>query len=431
MQHADSPGSPEPGFSCSSAFAPKRKTSGVWGRRPQGSRASLRDEKSQLAHRVDARLLGEVLELFNGGAMDGATACERLQVGRAHLYRLRARWLKNQKTLAPKPSGGQHQEPWPAEAAAFLTEILPLSKPLNYAFLAEQLERRFQFKRARASVAAYVQEHHPALIARQPPGPKPRRRWQCAAIGELYQHDSSPHQWWPGSQKQTLILTADDHSRRLVAGRFDQDTTWSHFGVVRPCFEKHGAPASFYTDGLSLFGHTSAADRLDTVSQFQRALGALGVNHRVAPSPQAKGKIERLFGTFQKRLVTLFAYEKVNDHDRANQLLQQEIQYHNENHRHTTIDSTPNEAWQKALAEGRSKLRPVPPEKLLNLHFALHIPRRVSSANTVEFLGRTWPISPTAHQSVLIVHHPLQRFWITAPAKKPLIWPDILGSYSL
>jgi hypothetical protein len=81
-------------------------------------------------------------------------------------------------------------------------------------------------------------------------------------------------------------------------------------------------PESISTpDGLRLFGHTSAADRFDTLSQFQRALSAIGVNHRVAPSPQAKGKIERLFGTLQKRLVTLFAYEKVQTHEHANQLL--------------------------------------------------------------------------------------------------------------
>ncbi len=410
---------------------PKRKTSGVWGQSPQGVHATLRDAKSQLAHRVESSLVNEVLKAFNSGEMDRATACERLQIGRAHLYRLRARWLKNKKTFTPNVSGGNHRESWPQSVTTFLKEILPLSRPLNYAFIAEQLERRFQFQRARATVADYIQEHYPTLIAQNPPGPKPRRRWQCAAIGELYQHDSSPHQWWPGSQLQTLILTADDHSRRIVAGRFDADTTWSHFSLIRPCFEQHGLPATFYTDGLSLFGHVSPSDRLDTHSQFQRALSALGVNHRVAPSPQAKGKIERLFGTFQKRLVTLFAFEKVRDYDHANELLQREIDYYNQNHRHATTGLTPNQAWQNARSEGRIKLQPRPEEKVLNLHFALHLFRRVSSANTVEFLGRTWKIASTQHKTVLIIHHPEKRFWITAPAKRVIAWPDVLAAYSL
>lgn len=363
--------------------------------------------------------------------MDQATACERLQIGRAHLYRLRTRWLKNKKTFQPKTSGGNHKETWPQPVTAFLQEILPLSQPLNYAFITEQLERRFQFRRARASVADYIHEHYPKLVTPLSPGPKPRRRWQCAAIGELYQHDSSPHQWGPSAQKQTLILTADDHSRRIVAARFAPDTTWSHFCIVRPCFEKEGAPATFYTDGLSLFGPTSAADRLDTASQFQRALSAIGVNHRVAPSPQAKGKIERLFGTLQKRLVTLFTYENVRDYDQANELLQKEIEYYNQHHLHSTTRLTPNQAWQQALAEGRSQLKPLPNGKLLDLHFALHIPRRVSPANTIEFLGQSWKITPTTRKTVLLVHHPNHHFWVIIPTTPLTTWPNVLASYSL
>jgi hypothetical protein len=57
-----------------------------------------------------------------------------------------------------------------------------------------------------------------------------------------------------------------------------------------------------YTDGLSLFGHDSLANDRDPCSEFQRAFSALGVTHLVAPSPQAEGKIERRFGTLQKRL---------------------------------------------------------------------------------------------------------------------------------
>jgi transposase InsO family protein len=410
---------------------PKRKTSGVWGQRPQGARAILRGEKSQLIHRVPLDQVQEVLRLFNAQEMDAATACERLQIGRARLYQLRTRWLQDKAAFNLKASGGNHKELWPEAVDQFIQEILPLSKPLNCAFISDQLERRFAFKRSRAAVAQYIEDHHPLSISLQPPGPKPRRRWQTAAIGELFQHDSSPHQWWPGAIKQTLILTADDHSRRIVAGRFDADTTWDHFRLLRDCFQTHGQPAAFYTDGLSLFGHTSSSDEQDPLSQFQRALGALGINHRVAPSPQAKGKIERLFGTLQKRLVTLFAYEKVASHSHANELLQKEIAHYNQSHRHSEIGQTPNEAWEKALAEGRSKLKPAAEEKLLNLHLALHLGRRVSSANTIEFLGKTWKIAPTAYKRVLIVHHPQKHFWVTAPARGFKVWPDVLASYDL
>jgi transposase InsO family protein len=371
------------------------------------------------------------VRLFNAQEMDAATACERLQIGRARLYQLRTQWLQHKAAFLLKASGGNHKGLWPEPVDQFIQAILPVSKPLNCAFISDQLERRFAFKRSRAAVAQYIREHHPRSVPPQSRGPKPRRRWQSAAIGELFQHDSSPHQWWPGPSKQTLILTADDHSRRIVAGRFDADTTWNHFCHLRDCFQTHGQPATFYTDGLSLFGHTSSADEQDPLSQFQRALSALGINHRVAPSPQAKGKIERLFGTLQKRLVTLFAYEKVADHDQANQVLQQEIAHYNQSHPHSEIGQTPNQAWDKALAEGRSQLKPAAEQKLLNLHLALHLGRRVSAANTIEFLGRTWKIAPTAHKRVLIVHHPGKHFWVTTPAKGFKAWPDVLASYAL
>ena len=134
--------------------------------------------------------------------MDAATACERLQIGRTQLYRLRTAWLAGRKALLPKASGGNHKGTWPEEVESFLREILPLSRPLNYAFLADQLSRRFAFIRSRSAVAQHVQQQYPLLVSQLAPGPKPRRRWETAAIGELFQHDSSPHQWWPGALLQ-------------------------------------------------------------------------------------------------------------------------------------------------------------------------------------------------------------------------------------
>jgi hypothetical protein len=107
------------------------------------------------------------------------------------------------------------------------------------------------------------------------------------------------------------------------------------------------------------------------------------------------------------------------------------ITQHNRKHKHSTTGLTPDEAWDKALAEQRSKLRTTPDKKLLDLHFALHLPCRVSSANTVEFLGRTWNIAPTQHKNVLIIHHPLKHFRVVTPATRIITWPDILASYSL
>jgi hypothetical protein len=263
--------------------------------------------------------------------------------------------------------------------------------------------------------------------------PKPRRRWERARVGELWQHDSSIHQWWPAADKQTLLLTVDDHSRKLLAAIFvPTDTTWHHFQHFRRAFTLHGLPVALYTDGLALFGHESTTDGRDPRSEFQRALTALGVSHLVAPSPQAKGKIERRFGTFQKRIVTLLAYEKVTDYAPAQELLARELARQNRTVYRTT-GLSPDDACAKAQEEQRTVLRPCPDRSLLDLHLALHLRRRVNADHQIDFLGRSWPIGATARHNVTLIHHPQSQFWvISQPPQLPQNrWPEILGKFSL
>jgi hypothetical protein len=389
--------------------------------------------KKQIAKRLTNLFIQQILQQFNAGTIDVADASRHLQIGRTHLYRLRTRWLQNRAAFTAKLSGGDHWPDWPPQAIAFLKEFLPLQKPPNFQLVADELETRLGFKRHRESVAAYARTHFPELLCQPAPRPNARRRWERARLDELWQHDSSIHQWWPAEDKQTLLLTVDDHSRKLLGAVFvPTDTTWNHFEHFRRLFLRHGLPMVVYTDGLSLFGHDSMADDRDPCSEFQRAFSALGVTHLVAPSPQAKGKIERRFGTLQKRLVAILAYEKVTHYAAAQTVLDREVQRQNITLCRTT-DLSPNAAWQKALDEKRTATRPCPPATLLNLHLALHLKRRVNSDNQIDFLGKSWPIAPTKRSSISLIHHPLRHFWaVTQPPAPPLnIWPEILGEYSL
>lgn len=386
-----------------------------------------------MAHRLTRPFLQHILQLFNGGQIDRTEAAQHLQVSQAHLYRLRARWLKQRSRFSAKLSGGGHWPDWPPAAIQFLKDFIPLQKPPNFQLAADELATRFDFKRHRQSVAAFVQTHYPHLIRQPEARPKARRRWERARLSELWQHDSSIHQWWPGSAKQTLLLTVDDHSRKLLGAVFvPTDTTWNHFEHFRRLFLRHGLPLVVYTDGLSLFGHDSMADDRDPCSEFQRAFSALGVTHLVAPSPQAKGKIERRFGTLQQRLVALLAYEDVRDYPAAQVVLDRQVAHQNTTVCRTTGHS-PNAAWDQALVERRTAIRPCPPATLLDLHLALHLRRRVNADHQIDFLGRSWPIASTQCATITLIHHPLRQFWaVTQPPRPPHNhWPEILGNYSL
>jgi hypothetical protein len=389
--------------------------------------------KKQIGKRLTNLFLQQMLRQFNQGEVDATEAAHHLQISRAHLYRLRTRFLKERSRFAATLSGGDHWPEWPPQAIAFLKAFLPLQKPPNFQLVADELETRLGFKRHRESVAAFARTHFPKLICQPEPRPKARRRWERSRIDELWQHDSSLHQWWPAEAKQTLLLTVDDHSRKLLGAVFvPTDTTWNHFEHFRRLFVQHHLPMVVYTDGLSLFGHDSLADDRDPCSEFQRAFSALGVTHLVAPSPQAKGKIERRFGTLQKRLLAILAYEKIRSYAAAQIVLERELQRQNATVCRTT-GLSPNAAWTKARREKRTATRPCPPATLLDLHLALHLKRRVNADSQIDFLGQSWHIAPTQQSSITLIHHPHRHFWVvTQPPKPPLnTWPEILGKYSL
>lgn len=415
-----------------------RKTPGVWGRSPHGKglpkahdRAdAARRAKKQLIHRLPPDYVRGILKDFNSGALDPPGAAARLGVSRARVYQLRADYLKDKTGYRPAASGGDRREEWPPAVLEFLKGFLPVQSPPNYQLVADELERLCNFKRARASVESYVKTHLSHLVPTPAPKKRTYRRFRRAHVGELWQHDSSIHQWWPAPQKQTLLLTVDDCSGLFVAGSFvDRDTTWNHFQHFRGAFERHGLPEAIYTDALSLFGPSSSNHHADPRSEFQRALRALHVAHLVAPTPQAKGKIERGFQTFQNRLVTLMAHAKTSDRDSADSILQMEIHRQGGKIQRTT-GRIPAEVWEEQLLKRTARLGPAPVSTLLDLHFSLRATRKVHTGPYIEFDGEHYEIAPTSRKVVTVLFHPFRKLWVLDHPPK-FTRPPILGHFTL
>lgn len=372
----------------------------------------------------------EVLESFNAGVLGAAEAARQLEVGRTRLYELRTEYLRDRQAYGPGVSGGARQGGWPPEVIGFLEEFLPLQKPPNYQLVADELLRLHQFKRARSSVEAYAKAHLAHLVPAAKRERKTYRRFRRAFVGELWQHDSSIHQWWPAGSKQILLLTLDDCSGLSLGGRFvSADTTWNHFEHFRSLFGQWGIPLSIYTDALSLFGASSSHDHADPRSEFQRALRGLQVAHLVAPTPQAKGKIERRFQTFQRRLVALLAHAGAGTYVAANEILQMEIHRQNRAILRST-GRVPMDIWEEQTLSQISKMRPCPASALLDLHLSLRLRRRVNNDHTVDFEGQNYEIAPTTKKFVSILHHPGRKFWVLDEHPSD-VWPNVLGTYTL
>src|SRR3984893_16371787 len=133
---------------------------------------------------------------------------------------------------------------------------------------------------------------------------QPRRRRDC--LGELGEIEGSRHAWFEDrSAPCTLLAFVDDATSRLMWLRFvASESAFDYFRTTRAYLEEHGKPVAFYSDKHGIFRvNSKEAAGGEGVTQFGRALLALNIDIICANSPQAKGRIERAFGTLQDRMV--------------------------------------------------------------------------------------------------------------------------------
>lgn len=155
----------------------------------------------------------------------------------------------------------------------------------------------------------------------------PRARREC--LGELVQIDGSHHDWFEGrSTKCCLIAFIDDATGRVLGARFfDQETTQGYLAVLHALVQRLGAPLALYSDRHGIFTKADPEDNKPT--QFERALLQLHIEPICAHSPQAKGRVERLFQTLQDRLCKAMRLQGIDDIEQANSWLDEYLREHN------------------------------------------------------------------------------------------------------
>ncbi len=291
-----------------------------------------------------------------------AVAAE-LGISLSRFYQLRTDYLRacaqgHAPNWSPGLSGGDHQPAWPGEVSALLTKLLSSQPPSSYSAAASELHRRLGFATTRACVRRWALENQLAPDTRYKPTPKPVKRWQARDYGALWQYDVSPHAWLPGApDKQALFDLLDDATRYNTGARlYPHETLLAHFDFLPRVFQAYGLPLALYVDYHSFF----YTHNPDAFTQLGAALHFYGVALLYAPTPQAKGKIERRHDYWQKRLPPLLAADHILEIVGANRLLDQLLPHVNQHEIHRELGTTPHAARQQALAEKRSALQPVP-----------------------------------------------------------------------
>lgn len=193
------------------------------------------------------------------------------------------------------------------------------------------------------------------------------RQWRPRKdrYGQMIQLDGSKHDWFEGRGPECVFMGYIDDATGKVYGKFyEYEGTIPAMDSFRRYIRKHGIPMSLYMDKHTTYkstGKPTIEDELngtEPVSEFGRALEELGVELIHAHSPQAKGRVERLFGTLQDRLVKEMRLRGISSIAEANEFLKEYLPIY-------------NRRFAKKAAEAENLHRPIP--KGLNLERILCI----------------------------------------------------------
>jgi len=214
--------------------------------------------------------------------------------------------------------------------------------------------------RARASAGSCAVRGIASPRRRRAPRYRSRRERRAAA-GMLVQLDASRHRWFGAAGAYASLHGAiDDATGEVLAATFrEEEDAAGYFTLLREILTRHGVPLATYSDRHGVFWR-SARERESIEeeligrrqpTQFGRALSELGIELILANSPQAKGRVERLFGTFQDRLVAELRLAHIGDLASANAFLADYLPRHNARFAITPAD--PGAVWQ-VLPQGLS-----------------------------------------------------------------------------
>lgn len=216
------------------------------------------------------------------------------------------------------------------------------------------------------------------------------RRERYPQEGMLLQIDGSQHDWLEGRGPYMTLVAAIDDATGTVAGAVfrDEEDAHGYFLMLREVISANGVPLALYSDRHGIFQRSPrepetleeqlAGERQPT--QFGRSLKELGIQPVFALSPQAKGRIERLFGTLQDRLVSELRLAGITTMEMANRTLQDFLP------RFNARFGVPPSRSEKAYRQ--------PPAADLDGILCFKYHRSVAADNTIRFFGRTLQLLP-------------------------------------
>lgn len=337
----------------------------------------------------------KILNLIDQGIINLKQASKELGLSYRQTRRLMKRFEKGKKSLEcllyhrVHPAWNRTEE----EIKEKVVKIFDKYPRINHSHLADKLEEEIGIRKHPTTIKGILKENK----RYQPPKNRRRKRkpFEKDAFGRLVQMDTSEHLWVPHLKKKTyLVAMKDDFSRAILAAKiFPSDTTWANMCIIREAIEKYGLFEAIYTDndskfkfirsGFSMhFEYRVDLERVQT--EIHRSLLELEIAflHHYPKNPEAKGKIERLFGYLQDRFCV--EAQDCQTIEEANYLLDKFIKKYNAKHNHHSTGVVPRERFIPSVCR--------PLSKNINLDdvFCFKVERVVKRDNTFSYQNKKY-----------------------------------------
>lgn len=275
------------------------------------------------------RQRGHTLKLLQEGMMGLEKAAELMQVSYRQAKRLKAKFVRGgEKALA---HGNRGRSSGHAISEEVRRRVLHLSQEVysdfNDTHFTEMLEEREGLRLGRETVRRIRRGAGIASKHRRRSKKHFARRTPRSLAGEMILWDGSPHAWFGEERPKCCLMAAiDDATGKILSLHFEPtETGVGYLRMLEHVIRRHGIPASVYHDGHGALVRNDDHWTLDeelrgeqNPTQVGRVLKDLGIEMIRALSPQAKGRVERLFKTLQDRLIAEMRLEGLKTMDQAN-----------------------------------------------------------------------------------------------------------------
>jgi transposase len=269
-----------------------------------------------------------VFKKLAAGQLNGSEAAKCLKLTVRQVRRLKVKYIEDgAKGLMHASRGRPGNRRLPDKEITKIEDLLK-SKYADFkpGFAAEKLESLNKIKRDPKTIRKIMIDLDLWKPRKEKAGSEYHSwRERKDNLGELVQYDGSYEMWLEDRGPRCCLLASIDDAKGEVDGQFGfNEGTMPTMEYWHDYFVKHGKPQAIYVDKFSTYSqnHKVAKENADNLPQFARAMKEVNVELIKANSPQAKGRVERLFRTLQDRLIKELRLANISTIEQANEFLQ-------------------------------------------------------------------------------------------------------------